>query len=89
MASIRKRGQKWQAQVRLAGHKPQSKTFESRNLALAWARSVEGSPSSSTVSFELPTLGELIDRFLMSYSGKNHSIPGHFKVYEIDASSIS
>jgi len=50
MPSIRKRGQKWQAQVRLAGHKPQSKTFDSHNLALAWARSVEGSPSSSTVS---------------------------------------
>ena len=82
MPSIRKRGQKWQAQVRLAGHKPQSKTFDSRNLALAWARSVEGSPSSSTVSFELPTLGELIERFLCTYSGKNYSIPGHLKVWK-------
>ena len=82
MASIRKRGQKWQAQVRLAGHKPQSKTFESRNLALAWARSVEGSPQSSTLIFELPTLAELIDRFLGRFTGKNHSMPGHLRLWK-------
>jgi integrase len=82
MASIRKRGQKWQAQVRLAGHKSQSKTFDSRNLAVAWSRSVEGSPQLSTLSFELPTLAELIDRFLGRFTGKNHSMPGHLRLWK-------
>lgn len=42
MATIRRRGDyQWQAQIRRAGFPPQSKTFETRKDAEAWARALE------------------------------------------------
>ena len=41
MASIRKRGNKFQAQVRRAGFQGKSKSFERLTEAKAWARSQE------------------------------------------------
>lgn len=41
MATTRKRGQKWQVQVRRLGHPPISKSFASKAGAEAWARKVE------------------------------------------------
>lgn len=41
MATIRKLRSKWQAQVRIKGHKPQAKSFTLRSDAVAWARQVE------------------------------------------------
>jgi integrase len=38
MATIRKRGKSWQAQIRLAEHAPQSKSFATRAAAQQWAR---------------------------------------------------
>src|SRR4051812_23260985 len=43
MASIRKRGSTWQAQVRREGYSPLSKTFASKADAQAWARDQERS----------------------------------------------
>jgi integrase len=43
MASIRKRGRRWQAQVRRLGHLPLIKSFASRADAEAWARETESS----------------------------------------------
>ncbi|MGD9861040.1 MAG: hypothetical protein AB7S90_13405 [Marinobacterium sp.] len=37
MAAIRKLRSKWQAQVRIKGHKPQAKSFTLRSDAVAWA----------------------------------------------------
>ena len=37
MASIRKRGSHWQAQVRIAGQKGKSKTFRTKKEAVAWS----------------------------------------------------
>lgn len=41
MASIRKRNDKWQAQVRRIGHTPRTKTFVNRADALRWIRQTE------------------------------------------------
>jgi len=41
MATFRKRGQKWQAQVRLKGHAPLSRSFTLKTDAEAWARQTE------------------------------------------------
>jgi integrase len=41
MPSIRNRNGKWQAQVRVQGHKPQSRSFTSKRDAQRWARSLE------------------------------------------------
>ena len=38
MATIRKRGKSWQAQIRLADHLPQSKSFSTKVAAEQWAR---------------------------------------------------
>ena len=38
MATIRKRGKSWQAQIRLADHPPQSKSFSTKAAAQKWAR---------------------------------------------------
>lgn len=38
MATIRKRGKSWQAQIRLADHAPQSKSFSTKAAAEQWAR---------------------------------------------------
>lgn len=41
MATIRKRGSKWQAQVRRSGHRGVSRSFILRKDAVAWAREME------------------------------------------------
>ena len=41
MATIRKRGSKWQAQVRRSGHRGISRSFILRKDAVAWAREME------------------------------------------------
>lgn len=41
MASIRKRGVRWQARIQLSGHPGMSKTFPSRKDALLWAKKTE------------------------------------------------
>ena len=43
MATVRKRGKKYQAQVRFKGHSPQSKSFLTKAAALAWTRRIESS----------------------------------------------
>mgnify|MGYP003705850579 FL=1 len=43
MATVRKRGKKYQAQVRIKGHSPQSKSFLTKAAALAWTRRIESS----------------------------------------------
>jgi integrase len=68
MASIRRRADKWQVQIRRAGSRPISKTFTVRKDALEWARDRERQadrgdlPKDSKVLKEL-TLGDLIRRY--------------------------
>ena len=48
MATVRKLRSKWQAQVRVKGHKPQAKSFTLKFDALAWARQVEAKIQCAT-----------------------------------------
>jgi hypothetical protein len=41
LATIRKRGQSWQVQVRKTGNTPISRTFERKADAESWARQME------------------------------------------------
>ena len=68
MATIRKRGGRWQVQVRLANAKSKTRSFETKPEALAWARMIEAEISqrsktgnSSTSNF---TFGETIEKYL-------------------------
>ncbi len=68
MASIRKRGIKWQAQVRVFGHPPMTKSFSKRDLAVTWARQKEaeierGEIPTSPRLLQSVTLGDLLDRY--------------------------
>ena len=41
MATLRKRGQRWQVQVRRTNHPTRTATFDTRREAEAWARRIE------------------------------------------------
>jgi hypothetical protein len=49
MASIRKRGNKWQAQVRRDGARPVSRSFHQRADAERWARRLRPPLSEETI----------------------------------------
>jgi integrase len=75
MATIRKRGAKWQVQIRRVGFPPISRTFHVRKDAEAWARQTEVQADRS----ELPsdpkvlqriTLGQLVERYRDTVSVK-------------------
>ena len=66
MATIRKRGNRWQVQVRRAGHPPTSSNFLSRKDAEAWARQTEVEVDRTALPhdprhLERHTLGELVN----------------------------
>jgi integrase len=69
MATIRKRGNRWQAQVRRSGHSPLSRSFLHRTDALRWARSIELDqdrtllPSDPRILSRF-TLGDLVHRYM-------------------------
>ena len=68
MASIRKFKTKWQAQVRRTGYPTQTRSFERKQDAIAWARRLEASidqgragiPARSQTDV---TLGDLLERY--------------------------
>jgi len=75
MATIRKRGNKWQVQIRRVGFRSLSRSFHVRKDAEAWARQMEVQADRS----ELPTdrkalqrftLGELVERYRDTVSVK-------------------
>lgn len=71
MASIRKRGTKWQVQVRRHGFPPVTRSFNSRADALEWGRHWEGKADRAELpeskrALNVVTLGELVNRYLDS-----------------------
>jgi len=68
MASYRKRkSNRWQAQIRRKGYRPQTRTFRTKAAAEAWVRSIENQmdqgcflPQNEAVR---TTLGELLERY--------------------------
>ena len=68
MATIRKRGSSWQAQVRREGYPPLSKTFASKADAAAWAidqeRSIDSADLPTTIrELKGVTVGDLLRRY--------------------------
>lgn len=59
MATIRKRGDKYQAQVRRQGHQPLSRSFHRLRDAKDWAREAESRTERSTSAVALRSLKEL------------------------------
>jgi len=73
MATIRKRGAKWQVQVRRVGHRPLSRSFHILKDAEAWARHIEvqadrGKLPRDPRVLNTITLGELVERYRDSVS---------------------
>lgn len=69
MASIRKRGEyQWEAQIRKKGFPEQSKTFNTKPEAEAWAAVIESEMVRgvfvSRAESERTTLGQIIDRYI-------------------------
>ncbi len=83
MASIRKRGDRWQARVTRYGFPPEVKSFTSKVEADTWARAVEtqidkGTHETRSV-IERTTLGEILERYSAEVSplkkgGKDEAI---------------
>ena len=68
MATIRKRGEKWQVQVRRAGVRSISRSFHVRKDADAWARQMEVQADRCELpndpkALQRVTLGELVQRY--------------------------
>ncbi len=64
MGTIRRRGERYQAQVRLAGCKPESRSFATQAEAKRWIRHVEANPTPLHVVEQWnPSLGELLKRY--------------------------
>jgi hypothetical protein len=68
MASFRQHGNGWQARVRRQGHPDITKTFEFRQDAEKWARSLESSIDKGQFldinEAQRTTLGDVIERYL-------------------------
>ncbi|MDB5808912.1 MAG: hypothetical protein JWN94_1034 [Betaproteobacteria bacterium] len=68
MATIRRRRDRWQAQIRVRGYPPQTRSFPCRTDAKAWASAVETEMAQgvfqSRSEAERVTLGDLIARYL-------------------------
>ena len=64
MGTIRKRGERYQAQVRLAGCKPEAKSFATQAEAKRWVRHVEANPIPLHVAEHWnPCLSDLLTRY--------------------------
>ena len=68
MASIRKRGSTWQAQVRREGYPALTKSFPTKAEAAAWSRDKERSMDRADLTIALPkhrkvTVGDLLQRY--------------------------
>ncbi len=77
MASIRKRGGKWQAQVRKRGAAPRSKTFTHKSDAMAWARGLERAIDTGETydpsRLAGVTVGDLLARYRDTVTSKKRS----------------
>ncbi len=68
MATFRRRGTKWQAQIRLHGHPAMSRTFTTKRDAEVWARQIEasierGDLPGSLVALKNVTLLQMLERY--------------------------
>lgn len=68
MAAFEKRGQYWRVKIRRKGYPEQTRSFDLKSQAEAWARSIENEMDKGTfvdrTETEKNTLADLIDRYL-------------------------
>lgn len=83
----------WQAQIRRQGFPSQSKTFERRAQALAWARQVEGEMDKGIFTSPLAderTLSDLLARYLIEVTpGKRGATPERYRIEGLMRDSLS
>lgn len=74
MATIRKRGNAWNAQIRRKGHPAQSRSFDTKIEAEVWVREVEHEMDSgefvSVQAFKDTTVGDVLDKYAEHIQGK-------------------
>ena len=68
MATITKRGHRWSAQIRMQGFPSQSRTFDTKSAARAWAANVEtqlnrGECIQDRSGLKATTLGDILARY--------------------------
>lgn len=79
MATIRKRGNKWQVQVRRHGFKPVSRSFSKKSDAQEWARMKECQADRQDIQFDIQALhliswGELLEQYKTNVVAKKKSV---------------
>jgi hypothetical protein len=84
MATIRKHRQKWQVQIRRAGVRPCSKSFQLRKDAEEWAREMERRADredlpQDTKVLQQTTLRNLVERYVNSATIRKRG--AHFEGY--------
>ncbi|GJD43817.1 Tyrosine recombinase XerC [Methylobacterium cerastii] len=95
MATIRKRGSSWQAQVRRDGSRPTSKSFNLKTDAVRWARDIErdieqGEHPSNIKILKKLTLSDLLTRYEECItSSKKGANQEHYKLRLIHAHPIA
>ncbi|MCJ2112913.1 site-specific integrase [Methylobacterium sp. E-025] len=95
MATIRKRGSSWQAQVRRDGSRPTSKSFNLKADAVRWARDIEraieqGEQPSKTKILKTLKLSDLLTRYEESITpSKKGANQERYKLKMIQAHPIA
>ena len=94
MASIRKRGDTWQARVSRQGFPPETKSFPTKAEADRWSRIVEGSMDSrqyvSTREAETTTLGDLLKRYRETVTpSKRGAVEEAFRLKSLERSRMA
>jgi integrase len=95
VATIRKRGERWQAQVRLLGHAPITKSFTHKIDAEAWARQQEvdierGEIQSARRSLKTFVLNDLLCRYEAEVTTKKRGASSEqYRLGTLKASSIA
>ena len=76
MATIRRRGNKYQAQIRKDGYKTVSRTFSSVSVARSWAKAVEADMERNLYlcTQENVTIGKLLDQYHKEVSQTQRSV---------------
>lgn len=94
MATITKRGERWQAKVRRRGQPMQSASFRTKAAAERWARDIEGKMDRGAFvalsrEAERVTLAECLTRYLAEVTAKKrNSRPEALKIAKIRAHAL-
>jgi integrase len=71
--TVRKHGNNWQAQVRLKGHKPESRSFPTQKAAEKWKRERTAELRSGITGDGGMTLGELLREYRTVATSSSHA----------------